>query len=1286
MSEETEEAAQIRRYEEIVLRTSSPAGSHPANTPSPRNGNRSDACGPLPSKDPRPGTSGRVRTNNPNPKDTKLWAKLIDSYPQAPSPRVSTGEPTKNGMGQMTIQSVRVDGGVSSSGVRGAVDEAEAAAASHQHRFGAMPIRRLLSARQVTRKRSPTTKDSEANRIAQPHSSKIIHPAAEEKRVVATLPSPRASGSFGQPEDGAEPPSTPPVPGFRPVLEVLKELEDFKAGRVGVSQNITRINNVTDMYPIVKNVGGTEAHTREDGDQTLTASQLAKIGPVTKKLLGSEGLAVNGEQPILSSGKPSGVISVGEARILLDAVATRFRQLLIAQQQQYGAVIQRLEEDLFNARSTLEKASRNPLFAAAVRAAESEGKGADSKKGKASGEPPEVGLSFSKGKGVHAIQMLEDQFERIATKHQEALRKQNLGIQAKDDIVAELAKRLEAVWFPLDSTEEDKEQMQKAARGEGGALCQEIDDLCSRIDEILEVHKRAPTHSRPSPTAAASDVHQHLMSNSSLIPITSFSGRPGAHAPSPSAAADRRKSLKYVPSRPGVGGLGSAPPRTNSMNTAATHQPTSEVAAARPPALPPKRRVSSPIAPFEPLAAADGQEDAFPTAKDFSFSGPAGKGNPQPDPSPHQAEPEQDASTPHDEPGAGMFLPVAAFRSPVGSPRAADVKVTRALVDAHTTLDDAAPAPTPAAEGRLARTSTDVATQTPPAPTQQRTSLLRLESPGSQGAAEGTGGTTTERGVRRRSQGSTSQRSGGSKSFSPIPNSGPQVGPQRGSGSVIASPVEEAQPPPLGVQLGTAPRHSGSLSGTPTGDLVTVGSMGVGVERSAEQARLSLTPIGIPDHLRFAAVQTDDDVIITKKSSIPRKQTTATQYDAIQFQLFLHDEAMFGAAASFDAGSSRRDSLILPSPSRNFAACQQATTLLPSLHLLADAAPGARLSGGGGNVSTRSSLVAFVNDPSSSGQPTPIPVSTSAAFGLSSPSHAGIGSSAPAPQRRESLSLSTPAAFIASTGSDGSPAQLNSTTRPGVAAGTGTHGRSPPVDHTSSAGGRSISPQSIDDAASVASIAFSVSKSHRASISGGARRASLGVGVASPQPMRKKRVVLRDEETQCVADGEHSYLELLSRESAIYEAYAAFHKTKLALSSAADNLTLYTDGYSNDVICPACDRVFVEPSLLWPCGHTFCRGCIEKTMRKGEIYVCSECHGASREGFTDNILIDGLTRRWAFRKHSVREPTHIMADLSVLLSRIGFVSTQSPAKPVAATRQPSDDSPTPVDDFEEGDE
>jgi hypothetical protein len=151
----------------------------------------------------------------------------------------------------------------------------------------------------------------------------------------------------------------------------------------------------------------------------------------------------------------------------------------------------------------------------------------------------------------------------------------------------------------------------------------------------------------------------------------------------------------------------------------------------------------------------------------------------------------------------------------------------------------------------------------------------------------------------------------------------------------VASPVEEAQP--LGVQLGTAPRHSGSLTGTPTGELIGVGAAGI-AERSTEQARLSLTPIGIADHLRFAAIQTDDDVIITKKSAIPRMQSTATQYDAIQFQLFLHDEAMFGAAASFDAGSSRRDSLILPSPSRNFVA-QQSTTLLPSLQLLSDAPP-----------------------------------------------------------------------------------------------------------------------------------------------------------------------------------------------------------------------------------------------------------------------------------------------------------------------------------------------------------
>ena len=99
-------------------------------------------------------------------------------------------------------------------------------------------------------------------------------------------------------------------------------------------------------------------------------------------------------------------------------------------------------------------------------------------------------------------------------------------------------------------------------------------------------------------------------------------------------------------------------------------------------------------------------------------------------------------------------------------------------------------------------------------------------------------------------------------------------------------------------------------------------------------------------------------------------------------------------------------------------------------------------------------------------------------------------------------------------------------------------------------------------------------------------------------------------------------------------------------------MTMYTEGYAVDIRCNVCDQIFENPSLLWPCGHTFCRRCIERTMRQGEIYVCADCNGASREGYTDNALIFSLCDRWSFKQRSVQEPQQTVDNLVLLLKRM----------------------------------
>jgi E3 ubiquitin-protein ligase RNF180 len=108
--------------------------------------------------------------------------------------------------------------------------------------------------------------------------------------------------------------------------------------------------------------------------------------------------------------------------------------------------------------------------------------------------------------------------------------------------------------------------------------------------------------------------------------------------------------------------------------------------------------------------------------------------------------------------------------------------------------------------------------------------------------------------------------------------------------------------------------------------------------------------------------------------------------------------------------------------------------------------------------------------------------------------------------------------------------------------------------------------------------------------------------------------------------------------------------------TAANNLGLYADGLEDDLTCRCCFQTLDKPSIMWPCGHSFCKACIEKDMAGRDsvtgdaLFICRDCGARCHEGHTTNVTLGSLTARWNFKKRSVTDPSNIIAGLRAAIA------------------------------------
>ena len=91
---------------------------------------------------------------------------------------------------------------------------------------------------------------------------------------------------------------------------------------------------------------------------------------------------------------------------------------------------------------------------------------------------------------------------------------------------------------------------------------------------------------------------------------------------------------------------------------------------------------------------------------------------------------------------------------------------------------------------------------------------------------------------------------------------------------------------------------------------------------------------------------------------------------------------------------------------------------------------------------------------------------------------------------------------------------------------------------------------------------------------------------------------------------------------------------KKSMQDALAKLNNAQEAMEGVLTCMNCMEVYQGPMTYIPCGHTFCKECVESSKgRNGGEYRCDEC-GSSRpvKSVTSNSLIDEVAGKFSYQK------------------------------------------------------
>eukprot|EP00163_Fabomonas_tropica_P010333 TRINITY_DN2043_c0_g1_i2.p1 TRINITY_DN2043_c0_g1~~TRINITY_DN2043_c0_g1_i2.p1 ORF type:complete len:229 (+),score=71.34 TRINITY_DN2043_c0_g1_i2:184-870(+) len=131
--------------------------------------------------------------------------------------------------------------------------------------------------------------------------------------------------------------------------------------------------------------------------------------------------------------------------------------------------------------------------------------------------------------------------------------------------------------------------------------------------------------------------------------------------------------------------------------------------------------------------------------------------------------------------------------------------------------------------------------------------------------------------------------------------------------------------------------------------------------------------------------------------------------------------------------------------------------------------------------------------------------------------------------------------------------------------------------------------------------------------------------------------------------------ELEERNSDLKRQMYRIHDMVEAMKKAMTVTLDVDDSLQVDLTCQKCFKLMSDPVSL-PCGHTFCRNCVETTKLNDEFVFCNVCDNTQETLTIPNSVADDIVSRYSARQVSLQNVIEIMFKLTGVVEAVAGLS------------------------------
>ena len=100
--------------------------------------------------------------------------------------------------------------------------------------------------------------------------------------------------------------------------------------------------------------------------------------------------------------------------------------------------------------------------------------------------------------------------------------------------------------------------------------------------------------------------------------------------------------------------------------------------------------------------------------------------------------------------------------------------------------------------------------------------------------------------------------------------------------------------------------------------------------------------------------------------------------------------------------------------------------------------------------------------------------------------------------------------------------------------------------------------------------------------------------------------------------------------------FPAFSEQERTLRTTLDKLVKVEQSLETNYTCLACLNIFDNPVTCVPCGHTYCKRCLQSGM-SGSTLLCHECGDVPVSSFIEALNLDKLACKFGFKLSALQD-------------------------------------------------